>query len=1303
MATSDKMLAGIEKLTWKNYQHWSFKVQTFLRREGCWKSITDECPTEDPAKSAWESADNKALTAIILSVENSQLIHVRKAKSAKEAWDNLKKYHQKSTLSSKVRILKKICKSELKKGGDVEKHILEIREALEDLESMGYEVPKDIQMYLLLGSLNEDYDNIVTALDGRDEATLTIEEVTAKVMQEFDKMKHSKDSVKNESALQSSSRNFDKRNSGTKNNNNNNNKKKDLSNIICYNCKKAGHYATKCPSKQSSAKEEKSNEQRVQMAVNESQVAFSSSANYGSGWYIDSGASSHICKDESLISNLNPSIKEEITVANGEILKSEGRGDTQVCVNVNNNARIIPINDVMFVPKAESNLLSVKRLTAKGFKVCFEGEICEISRNNSVVAIGELDSMLYKLKEENSKVLAASSSESTELCIHQWHLKLAHRNLADIQSMKNYGLTIKDCECSDICESCIKGKMHRKPFPRKASNDTKETFDIVVSDVCGPMQEESTGGSRYFVTFIDIHSRFCTVYFIKQKSEVAEKLIQFVEKVKTKFSKKPKVIRSDRGTEYTNHRVQEYLKSEGIAFECTVGYAPQQNGIAERKNRSLMEAARTMLYQAKMKNCWWAEAVNTANFIQNRVISKPTKLTPYEVYYNEKPKLLDLHTFGCDVYSMIPQQKRRKLDSKAVKLKFVGYDEESKGYRLASQNKVIISREVNFLDDKHQSQEESVEEIYIDLHSEFEEVIEDIEEDENESFHSIVDENSEDEEIIAEQEVAEEPIMVRRTTRANAGQAPKRFDNFLMAAKNIDTEPISFNDAMQRPNKNKWLEAMKEELKSIKDNQTWELVDLPKGRTAIGSKWIFKIKCGNSGEVNRYKARLVAQGFSQKFGTDYDEVFAPVARSTTFKIMMAVAAKQGYQVKHFDVKTAFLYGKLEEEIFMKQPPGFEQGSKVCKLKKSLYGLKQAARQWNIEINRVLTSIGAVQSMTDKCLYTIKREDQTAYIMIHVDDLLIAASHSKLVKFIAEGLKKEFDIKDLGDVKQYLGIDVVREDNDFYLSQQKYIDKVVAAAGQEDAKVSSIPIDAGYYKVKCDDFLDDNYEYRKLIGMLLYISSNTRPDIAASVSILSQKTSNPSSLDMNEVKRVIRYLKGTRDMQLKVSNKSNELILEAFSDANWAEDRSDRKSNSGYIFMLGGGTVSWCCRKQSCVSQSSTEAEYYALGETCQELIWLRELCKDFNIVMEQPIKVNVDNQSCMKLVDRQKFSNRTKHVDVKYHFVQDLKESQVIELFYCPTDKNIADMLTKPLQAVKLRQHRESSNVKKHFWIEEEC
>jgi hypothetical protein len=280
------------------------------------------------------------------------------------------------------------------------------------------------------------------------------------------------------------------------------------------------------------------------------------------------------------------------------------------------------------------------------------------------------------------------------------------------------------------------------------------------------------------------------------------------------------------------------------------------------------------------------------------------------------------------------------------------------------------------------------------------------------------------------------------------------------------------------------------------------------------------------------------------------------------------------------------------------------------------------------------------------------------------------------------------------VQHYLGIDISKNENGYFMmSQSAYIDKVVESAGLCDAKTSKFPIDPGYYKIENSKPLESNDEYRRLIGMLLYLSTHSRPDITASVSILSQKVSNPSDVDMTEVKRIIKYLKGTKDLKLVLCNDLSDQNLIAYSDANWAEDKVTRKSNSGYMCCINGGPISWCCRRQNLVALSSTEAEYIALSETCKEVLWIKSLIKFFDIITTEPICVFTDSQSCMKMINNDKFSNRTKHIETKYHFSKSLILSKQIVLKYVETENNVADLFTKPLVHAKIKHLRELANL----------
>lgn len=319
-----------------------------------------------------------------------------------------------------------------------------------------------------------------------------------------------------------------------------------------------------------------------------------------------------------------------------------------------------------------------------------------------------------------------------------------------------------------------------------------------------------------------------------------------------------------------------------------------------------------------------------------------------------------------------------------------------------------------------------------------------------------------------------------------------------------------------------------------------------------------------------------------------------------------------------DAKTAFLNGSLKETIYMRQPPGFEEGEDiVCLLGKSLYGLKQAAKAWNDAIHSVLTAAGFERNLADPCLYARKYEDEWCYLLIYVDDMIVAAKSMGIIDNVKNAIREHFDLEDLGDIKFYLGIEVTKSGDGYYqLCQSAYINKVAKDFGLGDAKSSNVPLNVNYGKSTDDEcviVLDNNNEYQRLIGCLLYIAVNTRPDIAANVSILAQRVSSPRNCDWNELKRVVRYLKGTADLKLVLgSNEHKDDPVFGYADANWAEDKADRKSNSGYIFIVHGAAVSWACRKQSCVALSTTEAEFIALSEACQEARWLRRLLVGMN-------------------------------------------------------------------------------------------
>lgn len=1297
---SGKCKFNIEKLIHGNYNTWNFMMKIILEYNGVWNIIEME-NAENFGNAEYDWKQQKALQLISLNVDKSQVIHIRHAATGTEAWNALRAQHRRSSLGARSRVYRKISGSILSNGTSMIKHLDSLLENIEELREMGNVLSEGTAIGMIIGSLNSDYDGLVTALEAW-EGMLTLEILKVKLVEEWER----REALKQEAEKYRRAGTYGQVGRYGKNESESTKRYQGTELELGT---KAGIY-------KQTGSDATGRHYGTKFATHAEGIRKLSKRN----WLIDSGASSHMTGSTEPFCNFDRNHKSGIRVANGEIISSAGIGTVKELVNTEGGIKEIELREVLFVPQISDNLISVGKLTERGDIVEFERDGCYLRTGNDRVRVGRTENNVYKLNTIDSGGQATQSEEANiGRCVHDWHRRLAHRNLDDIRKMKRQGLEILECGHSDICEQCIKGKMARKPFPKKAT-PVEATLDCIVSDVCGAMQVESLGRKKYFVTFIDEFSGYCEVYFLRRKDDVTEAAIKFLTKIKTRFQRMPKVFRSDRGGEYLNKKLEHFLTSNGITPQCTVGYAPEQNGIAERKNRTLVEAARTMIADSGLPKTFWAEAIFNANYTLNCVLKRGTKKSPFETFYGRKPRYDKFHEFGSDVYVKIPDEKRRKLDDKAVKMKFIGYDAQSKGYRVVDENfKVTVSREVIFLDtklpfkrkrDRNQAPgshnwelEETptlLEEGDYDSGVEYGEVELEparenaeelpLEEDEDEFVDAEdgYDEESEVDEVEEEHtevEQDEEEPQLRRSTRPNLGKRPSKLDDYVVYHTEQDEnfEPKTYKQARNLRSWKHWKKAMEEELHSIEENDTWELTDLPRGRKAVGSKWVFKIKRDENGNILRHKARLVAQGFSQKFGIDYDEVFAPVARSTTLRILLSVAGSRNYHVKHYDIKTAFLNGKLDEEIYMKQPPGFQEGSKVYKLKKSLYGLKQAARVWNKTLHEELIANGFEQNQTDRCLYVKKEDGNICYLLIHVDDLLVAGNDETFIDRLMEEIGKRFEIKDLGGVKHYLGIDVHRDEKGrFLISQPLYIKEIIKEAGLEEAKTSKYPVDSGYYKQEGTP-LESNEEYRKLIGMLLYLCTHTRPDIAASVAILSKKVASPRNNDLNEVKRVIRYLKGTCYLKLKLNDPhANEEIV-AHSDANWAEDRDDRKSNSGFYCTLNGGAVSWSSRKQDIVTLSSAESEYVALAETNKEVTWLREVIKCFGIDTSTPITIFTDSQSCISMIRNQSFSNRTKHIDARYHYIRDQVTAGKIKLEYVPTAENLADILTKPLGRVK--------------------
>jgi hypothetical protein len=519
---------------------------------------------------------------------------------------------------------------------------------------------------------------------------------------------------------------------------------------------------------------------------------------------------------------------------------------------------------------------------------------------------------------------------------------------------------------------------------------------------------------------------------------------------------------------------------------------------------------------------------------------------------------------------------------------------------------------------------------------------------------------------------------------------------------------IAINNALKSAEAPEWYNAMMNEVKTILKNDTFVVVDRPRSQKCVGSRFVLTNKYSQNGSILKNKARLVARGFSQKPGIDFRETFAPVARMGSIRVMAGLAAKLGINIHQFDITSAYLNGKLDEEIFMECPDYFKQilelitkensdsdisrkaiktlksineGDKVLLLKKSLYGLKQAGRCWNTKLNELLNNFGAKQTSADPCLYYIKNEKGLTLIMVYVDDILFMSQDPDKLENFKIHLNKELEVKYSGVVKYCLGINFQIEKGIVAMSQQSYIRELLERFSMSEAKPVTSPMDMSIRLQKAEKCDENEYPYRELVGSLMYLATSTRPDIANAVSQLSQFLNCFDKTHWTAAKRVLRYLKKTINFGLIF--RQNDEPLYGYTDADWGNCPNDRKSYTGYCFIFCGSSITWESRKQCTVALSSTEAEYMALSDATKEGIYLRKLLNELCDENIEKVSILTDNTGSIKLAENPIFHKRTKHIDIRHHFIRDALKNGIINVNFVSTEDMGADILTKALPSAK--------------------
>ncbi|CAG8689828.1 17371_t:CDS:2, partial [Acaulospora colombiana] len=810
-------------------------------------------------------------------------------------------------------------------------------------------------------------------------------------------------------------------------------------------------------------------------------------------------------------------------------------------------------------------------------------------------------------KQEHALSIHAASPVSSQ----RWHERFAHRNHTTIDKMKTSGLVrnldiIKDDPpIKSICEPCIQGKMHRAPHTILAER-AKAPLERIYSDLHGPLPTQSRHGYRYWVSFIDSHSRMAGVYFLRAKSEVFSAFKLYVAWAENQMNRRiakfdeegirrtVKALRDDKGGEYMSNALQDFCATRGISREHTIRDTPQQNGVSERFNRTMQEAITSMLAHAKMPANMWADAAASFVHIHNRSPSSSINFrTPYELWNGEIPSVAHLRVWGCLAYVHLQKDQHAQLTPRVQQCVLIGYPDDYKGWRFWDFNKrcEIISDSAIFNEEKFPGTLRG--RVIIDPEelappeptrpSQPDTPLQPPQPPPSTSpttpAHSVplppspelITPPLSDSSRSSSPQPSEPlpstfhtpghtPVLLRlsrppSTSPSKHKQRLKRelknlgssFENFprnlpskrrtssvwelpedesngdaalislddavdYALHSSSEIEPNSLAEATSRPDGEKYIEAAIEEIKAHLENGTWEVVPLPPNKKPIGCRWVFKIKRNPDGSIDRYKGRIVAKGYAQRFGEDYTETFAPTARFSALRTVIALAAIEDMELESVDISTAFLNGDIDAEVYMEVPEGIEvegdgKSEWVLKLLKALYGIKQGPRLWSQKLAKELQSMGFQRLDCDHSVFIYERKDIKIIIPVHVDDLIIASKSAEVIQDFKDELAKRFKIRDQGPAQSILGIKIERDrpNRTITLSQPAYIqDLLDTYIGHEVFNAVSTPMADGKLSEKdCPTTAEEiqrmkAYPYRQVVGKLLYLAIATRPDIAFAV-------------------------------------------------------------------------------------------------------------------------------------------------------------------------------------------------------------
>ncbi|KAJ9544361.1 hypothetical protein OSB04_024068 [Centaurea solstitialis] len=1063
-------------------------------------------------------------------------------------------------------------------------------------------------------------------------------------------------------------------------------------------------------------------------------------------WYLDSGCSKHMTGRKEILSNYKEEYGGSVNFGNNELAPVVGQGDI-VCKD-------ITIKNVVHVEGLNHNLSSIGKFCDKDLEVNFKKRRCVVrTEEGRELFVGSRKTNLYTIKLQH--ILSNNSTCFISKTLLQqsllWHRRLSHLNYRYIDRFVKHqlvsGIPMIKFETEQLCSSCAQGKMKRASRPPKPEQGSKSPLSLIHMDLCVPMKTVSLASRKYVLIYLD--------NVLKTKDDTSQLIINFVKVVQVQLKLLVQTVRSDNGTEFKYKLLKSFYNSSGITQTFYAARTPEQNGVVKRRNRTLVEAARSMLAQSQLPQYLWAEAVNTACYTLNKsIIHRRFGKTSYHILFGRIPNIDYFKVFGCPCYVLNETENRGKFGTKSDEMIFVGYSDCSVEYRVLNKKTRVVSESINVKFDplaEISSSSVSNHVVITDASSSassstpppentseldllFEYFYDDLyginqssssstgltafpsSSDNPSSEISLVTSFASPDPLIPDSTPLSSPVVIDHIVTGPSNPESPAIEDVQMEAPSSSMgqhniivsaapesssaqalpiaaviEPLSVNDQTPIPHTVKWTKdhpieliigyptsgvqtrattanecnfsvflctieptrvsdalqdsdwvtAMQEKLNQFFALKVWRLVKKPDDKTVIDTKWLFKNKRDANNVIVRNKARLVANGYCQQEGIDYDETFAPVARLEVIRMCLAYAAYKNFTILQMDVKIPFLYGHLKEEVYVSHPEGFvdpDHPDYVYILDKALYGLKQASRAWYDELSKLLISKGFRKGSVDSTLFIMKEAEHIVVIQIYVDDIIFGSTSRELCKKFEKVMNNEFKMSMMGEINFFLGLQVRQFPDGIFINQLKYISDLLKKYDMSGCNSIGTPMATGNKLGTDHEGQDvDLRMYRGMVGSLMYLTAS-RPDIIFATCVCARYQAKPKDSHLAAVKRSFGYLKGTPYYGIWYPKGLG------YTDADYGGCNMDRKSTSSHLQFLGNKLVSWASKNQQCVSTPTAESEYVA-ASCCSQVLWMKTQLRDYGFEYKK-IPIYCDSKSAIAISANPIQHSKTKHIDI---------------------------------------------------------